>query len=483
MWNKIVNPKTGRKVNLNSKMGKSILKNYIKQLGGAAGAAVPVPSKLNLVNKCTKFHGKPLKCHSSRQHDGLCYYNNNRMCVKGIGNVENGKDKRRKYSDENNRWGKTDFTKASNDLNEAAGKKFLRAYRKRKNVGLVPGPAPPAPAPAAAAAAPAAAAPPAPLLEDCPICLERMNPQEILIKCHNDEIMARSHLYHLVCITRVQNQQECSVCRQHCDVIPNTIQGYAIFTDALVPLMRGIINRFYNGVLPQNNTIVELPLRNRRIYIRLSSDDIGQDESNGTMESPYTLPLNPNDWDVSNVTNMEEMFEQAPRFNHPIGGWNVSRVENMSGMFSKSTSFNQPIGGWDVSNVKNMSGMFSEATDFNQPLGGWVVSDVENMSAMFMEAISFNQPIGGWVVSDVENMSFMFSGARSFNQPIGDWDVSNVKNMSFMFSGARSFNQPLGDWVVHNVEDMNNFNLGAGLLVDLPPFDYHHELVQPRVDA
>ena len=136
MWNKIVNPKTGIKVNLNSKMGKSILKNYIKQLGGAAGAAVPVPSKLNLVNKCTKFHGKPLKCHSSRQHDGLCYYNNNRMCVKGIGNVENGKDKRRKYSDENNRWGKTDFTKASNDLNEAAGKKFLRAYRKRKNVGL-----------------------------------------------------------------------------------------------------------------------------------------------------------------------------------------------------------------------------------------------------------------------------------------------------------------------------------------------------------
>ena len=38
MWKNIVNPKTGRKVNLNSRIGKSVLRNYIKQLGGAAVA-------------------------------------------------------------------------------------------------------------------------------------------------------------------------------------------------------------------------------------------------------------------------------------------------------------------------------------------------------------------------------------------------------------------------------------------------------------
>ena len=36
MWNKIVNPKTGRKVNVNSKIGKSVLRNYMKQLGGVS---------------------------------------------------------------------------------------------------------------------------------------------------------------------------------------------------------------------------------------------------------------------------------------------------------------------------------------------------------------------------------------------------------------------------------------------------------------
>ena len=46
MWNKIVNPKTGRKVNVNSKIGKSVLRNYMKQIGGAVGL---VPHKIKLI--------------------------------------------------------------------------------------------------------------------------------------------------------------------------------------------------------------------------------------------------------------------------------------------------------------------------------------------------------------------------------------------------------------------------------------------------
>lgn len=35
MWNRIVNPITGKKVDVNSKIGKSILRNYMKQIGGS----------------------------------------------------------------------------------------------------------------------------------------------------------------------------------------------------------------------------------------------------------------------------------------------------------------------------------------------------------------------------------------------------------------------------------------------------------------
>ena len=37
-------------------------------------------------------------------------------------------------------------------------------------------------------------------------------------------------------------------------------------------------------------------------------------------------------WDVSNVTNMGDMFSES-QFNGDISNWDVSNVTNMSGMF------------------------------------------------------------------------------------------------------------------------------------------------------
>jgi len=159
------------------------------------------------------------------------------------------------------------------------------------------------------------------------------------------------------------------------------------------------------------------------------------------------------DWDVSQVTNMKELFMDTT-FNEPIGSWNVSNVTNMEGMFKGASSFNQPIGDWDVSKVTNMEGMFMEAEEFNQPIGEWKVSNVTNMAVIFNGAKKFNQPIGSWDVSKVTDMEGMFGEAKSFNQPIGEWNVSNVTNMFGMFDGAINFNQPIGEWNVSNVTDM-----------------------------
>ena len=46
------------------------------------------------------------------------------------------------------------------------------------------------------------------------------------------------------------------------------------------------------------------------------------------------------DWDVSNVKNMKEMFMDASSFNQPLNNWNVSNVRDMEGIFSSATSFN-----------------------------------------------------------------------------------------------------------------------------------------------
>ena len=160
------------------------------------------------------------------------------------------------------------------------------------------------------------------------------------------------------------------------------------------------------------------------------------------------------DWDVSNVTNMKNLFLRHTNFNEDISKWNVTNVTNTEAMFADAKAFNQPLDSWNVTNVTNMNSMFAGAESFNQSLDNWNVGNVTNMGFMFAGAKSFNQPLNNWNVRNVINMGSMFARAESFNQPLDNWNVSNVTNMNLMFHGATKFNQPLNSWNVSNVMGM-----------------------------
>ena len=132
-------------------------------------------------------------------------------------------------------------------------------------------------------------------------------------------------------------------------------------------------------------------------------------------------------WDVSQVTNMKELFEMRFEFNEDISKWNVSKVTNMINMFCCAESFNQPLDNWDVSKVTKMIGMFAYAESFNQPLNNWNVSNVTNMRAMFYKTKSFNQPLNNWNVFKVIYIWGMFVYAENFNQHLKNWNW-NVSN-------------------------------------------------------
>jgi surface protein len=52
-------------------------------------------------------------------------------------------------------------------------------------------------------------------------------------------------------------------------------------------------------------------------------------------------------------------------------------------MFQHARSFNQPLENWNVSNVTNMERMFCSASSFNQSLELWNMSKVTKMQRMF----------------------------------------------------------------------------------------------------
>ena len=59
-YNYIVNPETGRKVNINGKIGRKVLQKYRNQIGGSS--------------PCTQFHGKPVACQAHSQDGVNCVY-------------------------------------------------------------------------------------------------------------------------------------------------------------------------------------------------------------------------------------------------------------------------------------------------------------------------------------------------------------------------------------------------------------------------
>ncbi|UOY07396.1 BspA family leucine-rich repeat surface protein [Muricauda sp. SCSIO 64092] len=157
---------------------------------------------------------------------------------------------------------------------------------------------------------------------------------------------------------------------------------------------------------------------------------------------------------LSNVTDMDQMFRGATTFNQDIGSWNTAKVTTMAHMFYGATTFDQDIGSWNTAKVTTMANMFYGATAFDQDIGSWNTAEVTRMDGMFYFATAFNQDIGSWNTSSVSDMHYMFWNATAFDQDIGSWNTSNVTRMEGMFFLATGFNQNIGSWDTSSVSDM-----------------------------
>ena len=166
--------------------------------------------------------------------------------------------------------------------------------------------------------------------------------------------------------------------------------------------------------------------------------------------------------DLSFVTDMSYAFMGCNISSHNLSHWDVSNVTNMSNMFM-SAAVPLGIGSWNVGNVTNMANMFSSAYPINPHLSDWNVGKVTNFEYMFSDTDEEIDELSSWDVSSGIEFTSMFESASNFNQDLSNWNVSNATNMAHIFSNSGlstlNYDKILNSWANQLIN--NNVQLGA----------------------
>ena len=149
---------------------------------------------------------------------------------------------------------------------------------------------------------------------------------------------------------------------------------------------------------------------------------------------------NSSDWDTSNVTSVESMFEYCTLLDDI--GWlssssDFSSVTDFSYMFAGCTSFPELEVEWKVSNGEDFSYMFAGCTNLScVTSGGWETSSAENMNRMFSDCENLDtlELPSDFVHSSVTSCYYMFYQCYELaSLDVSGWDMSNVTNACNMF--------------------------------------------------
>ena len=150
--------------------------------------------------------------------------------------------------------------------------------------------------------------------------------------------------------------------------------------------------------------------------------------------------LNLSNFDTSKVTNMEYMFLGMTNLTSlDLSSFNTSQVTNMYLMFNDMSNLTTlDLSNFDTSKVTDMSEMFSGMSNLTSlNLSSFNTSKVMYMEGMFLGMTNLTSlDLSNFDTSKVTDMSEMFSGMSNLTSlNLSNFDTSQVTDMRYMFSG------------------------------------------------
>jgi len=151
---------------------------------------------------------------------------------------------------------------------------------------------------------------------------------------------------------------------------------------------------------------------------------------------PVTTLISIEQWGAIQWENLESAFHNCFKMQYnATDAPNLTQITSLWNMFRQVETFSGGnLNNWDVSNITNMQAVFLGAYSDNLDVSEWDVSNVLFMGGMFESAYQFNSDISGWDVSSVTDMGLMFNGVTAFNQDLSGWSIQNVTNMDQVFN-------------------------------------------------
>lgn len=179
--------------------------------------------------------------------------------------------------------------------------------------------------------------------------------------------------------------------------------------------------------------------------------------------------------DVSDTTNMANMFSGVNYGALDLSMWNTSKIENISAMFSWSNFDSLNLNGFNTDRVTNMNNIFS-GVSINQDkldLSSFNTSRVTDMNSMFMHAQVATIDLSSFDTSNVTDMMNMFQLSTVTEiKGLNKFNTSKVIYMTRMFYGSSVVDLDLSSFDTSNVIDMSYmFWQSKAKTIDVSSFD------------
>ena len=179
--------------------------------------------------------------------------------------------------------------------------------------------------------------------------------------------------------------------------------------------------------------------------------------------------------DVSDTTNMANMFSGVNYGALDLSMWNTSKIENISAMFSWSNFDSLNLKGFNTDRVTNMNNIFS-GVSINQDkldLSSFNTSRVTDMNSMFMHAQVATIDLSSFDTSNVTDMMNMFQHSTATEvKGLNKFNTSKVIYMTRMFYGSSVVDLDLSSFDTSNVIDMSYmFWQSRAKTIDVSSFD------------